>query len=191
MMILRKILLLTLGLCLAACGKGLKSKSSESGGGGGGNTVTYKKIYLAAQVPSTGDGGVGFFDAACDPGYKALFGDVTRHPDIGGSGATGWVLAANQEYRRQDGVTVIGTTNANAVFDFPLTNSFGSAAGKYFTGLQTNWTVNPLFNCTDWSSMADDRTYGDALSTNANAISEGFFNCNGGGPSQYVVCVEQ
>lgn len=192
MTILNKTLMLVMGLTLTACGPGLKSKpSGSSNGGDGGNTSTYKKIYLAARTVPTGDSGVSYFDDACDAGYKALIGDATRHPDIAGSGSTGWVLAANQEYRRQDGVTVIGTTNSSAVFDFPLTNSFGSAAGKYFTGLQTNWTVNTAFNCSDWGSMADDRTYGDALSTNANAIAEAFHDCGTSGPSQYVVCVEQ
>lgn len=189
---LNKILLLTLGICLSSCGKGLNPKSSNTNNGGGGNTVTYKKIYLAAKLYNTGDGGVEDFDNSCSPGYKALVGHSTsRHPNIAGSGATGWVLAANTEYRRQDGVIVIGTTNTNAVFDFPLTNSFGSAAGKYYTGLQTNWTVDITYNCSNWGSMGDDRTYGDALSTNANAISENHHNCGTGGVPNSVICVEQ
>lgn len=174
-------------LSLISCGKGLNSIPSNSNT----NTSSFKKIYLASFSASTGDIGMNDMDTACGAGYKALVGSTTRHPDIAGSGAAGWVLAANTEYRRQDGVTVIGTTNANAVFDFPLTNSIGTVAGKFYTGLQTNWTVNSAFNCDDWGSMADERTYGDSLSTNANAISENHHDCGTTGPSQYVACVEQ
>lgn len=181
--ILTLIMVILLGL--SSCG------DSSSGTSGTGTTSTgFKKIYLAAGVFPTGDYGVADIDLTCSSGYQALIGTSARHPDIG-SGAANWVLQANTEYRRADGTTVIGKTNASAVFTFPLTNSFGSSAGSYYTGIESNWSVDQTKNCGDWGSMADNRTYGNALSTTSTAISAGIHDCGTSGPAAFVLCVEQ
>lgn len=172
---------------LISCGDDNNSQSSSGGGG----STSFKKIYLTSFSSPTGDVGISSFDNACNAGYKALVGGASRHPDIASSGSVDWVLAANTEYRRNDGVTVIGTTNASAVFTYPLTNSIGASAGKYYTGISADWSVSDATNCQDWGSMADDRIYGNALSTSSDAISEGMHNCGTTGPAAYVVCVEQ
>lgn len=165
-----------------SCGKGLHLEKSSALGSSG----SFKKISLVSAAFPTGDGGLGDFDSKCSSGYRALVGSVIeRSPTLD------WVLKANTEYRRTDGTTVIGTTNGSAVFTFPLKNSFGAAAGKYYTGLQADWSINTLQNCDNWLTMADDRSYGDALSTSSTAIAESIHNCGTSGPVTYVVCVEQ
>lgn len=184
---LNTAIFLVAALSLVSCGDDSSGSGSASGGGG----TSYKKIYLASISAPTGDLGIADIDAACNSGYRAMVGGNGRHPDVASSGAVDWVLSANTEYRRNDGVTVIGTTTAAAIFSFPLTNSFSATSGKYYTGLSTTWSTSDAISCQDWGSMADDRTYGDALSVTTSAIAEGMHDCGTSGPAAYVVCVEQ
>lgn len=167
-------------LFLTSCG------SDDNGGTGGSSVGGFKKITFGTNISGSGDHGVADADLKCGAGYKALIGSsIERSPNLN------WVLKANTEYRRADGVTIIGKTNSNAVFTFPLTNSFGATAGSYFTGIQADWTIDTTKNCSDWGSMADDRTYGNALSVTSTAIAENISDCGTTGPVTAIVCVEQ
>ncbi|TGL26309.1 DUF1554 domain-containing protein [Leptospira bourretii] len=72
----------------------------------------------------------------------------------GTAGQTDWVLKPNKEYRRIDGATVIGTTNANGIFAADLTNEISttiSGTSTIATGLNSNWTesANDCSNFTE------------------------------------------
>lgn len=68
-----------------------------------------------------------------------------------------WPLAPSTEYRRPDGTTVIGKTNAKGLFD-TLDAAIGNSDDYVWTGLApngmgtgTNWTTS-TYTCADWSS---------------------------------------
>jgi hypothetical protein len=100
--------------------------------------------------------------------YKALLmtSDGTRDQ------SNNWVLYANTEYRREDGTTVIGTTNASSIFTFPLTNPIAVGVSYTATGITvvnaTTWNVG--LNCDDWTNTAVSGGLGDALDAASNAF---------------------
>lgn len=65
-----------------------------------------------------------------------------------------WVLKPNQQYKRKDGTTVIGTTNANGLFPIPLTNSMEpnllNANNYVITGINADW-INSN-DCDNWTT---------------------------------------
>ncbi|WP_246834110.1 DUF1554 domain-containing protein [Leptospira bourretii] len=129
--------------------------------------------------------------------YKALVTDgtnriacTTANCSGGPSEHTGWVLKANKEYRRSNGTTIVGTTTANAIFTFPLTNSINNAipfTNMTATGLNANWTSNSN-HCSQWTgtgsfSMATyDSTSSDAI------YAAGTAGCTN---TAAIICVEQ
>jgi hypothetical protein len=110
------------------------------------------------------------------------------------SGATGteqsldWVLLPNTEYRRENGTSIIGTTNANAIFDFPLTTALHATSGPW-TGLFGDWTVAD--NCNGWTSnsSSDRARVGNPSSTGQDSISGYYTSCDSS--STRVLCVSQ
>ncbi len=105
-------------------------------------TPTDKKIFLSASGHNGNFGGATGADTFCMgdanyPGtgtYKALLTDgstriacTTANCGGGPSEHVGWILAANKRYTRVDG-TEIGTTTANGIFTFPLTNSISTVS---------------------------------------------------------------
>lgn len=104
---------------------------------------------------------------------KALLVGPTRTActtvDCGGAGAAehvDWPLAPSTEYRRLDGTTVIGTTNAKGLFDV-LRASIDTVDGFVWTGLAANmantwtsWLTSPS-TCAAWGSTAQG-TFGAA-----------------------------
>ena len=129
--------------------------------------------------------------------YKALVTDgtnriacTTANCSGGPSEHTGWVLKANKEYRQSDGTTVIGTTNANGIFTFPLTNPFKSpfiGTNMSATGLNVNWTSNSN-HCSQWTGTGSfamatyDSTSSDAIYAGGTA------GCTN---TARIICVEQ
>lgn len=134
--------------------------------------------------------------------YKALIADgdnrracLTASCSGGTSEHIDWVLKPNKEYRRKDGTTVIGTTTANGVFAFPLTNSVETLANIVITnaiatGLNADWTSNAN-DCSNWSTNAGgtSSTIGTWDSTNSGLI--GGAGTSGCSNTHMVVCVEQ
>ncbi len=133
--------------------------------------VAYKLIGVTNN--SFSGGGISAADNDCttnmqsqfgsDTGtWKAMLGASSRRActTANCSGATGteqsldWILSANTEYRRADDRATVGTTNANAIFIFPLQNSIIAVepASLTWTGLEQDWRVSSS-NCNDWTSF--------------------------------------
>ncbi len=105
-----------------------------------------------------------------------------------------WVLAASADYVQSDGSTAIGTTTAQSIFSFNLTNPLGQTYNgmthmSAWTGMNVDWTASAN-NCTNWtdSNSGNQGTvgYGDVVgSTSLNNSTGG---CDGG---YFLLCVEQ
>jgi hypothetical protein len=127
-----------------------------------------KKIFVSEN--SNGNlGGVSGADAICNQDenkpecdvatYKALLVDddnrvacTTANCSGGSSEHTDWVLAPNTQYHNILG-GVVGTTNANGIFDFPLENKIDLSNDYIWTGMQGNWTPDSAdANCLKWTS---------------------------------------
>ena len=168
-------------------------------------TPTDKKIFMTASGHNGNFGGVAGADTFCMgdanyPGtgtYKALLTNgstriacTTANCGTGPSEHVGWVLAANKRYTRTDG-TEIGTTTANAIFSFPLTNSISTVSITSWTGFDTDWTALSGYNCTGWNSSSVGSNGGDGSSTATNIVSvSSYYNtCNSA--TRRLYCVEQ
>lgn len=101
-----------------------------------------------------------------------------------------WVLKPNKEYRRFDGTTVVGTTNANGIFTFPLTNSpyhVVNFTDNIVTGMNSDWT-NSSDNCSGWSGNTQSFAGGGYNNTSSNLINKGIYGCT---TTTRALCVEQ
>jgi hypothetical protein len=161
------------------------------------NTTSAGKLDIV-----TVDGnGIAEADAICNDdanktnnsNYKALIVDGTNRQACdknscltSSSAQLDWPLKALQEYRQTDGTTIIGTTNASGVFDFPLDNKFTTATVSSWTGLGLNFQ-NDAVNCTEWTDNSNG-VYGDQSSLTSSSINNGG---NGCANSQHLICVEQ
>ena len=126
------------------------------------------KIIFTTNAQPSGDlGGVAGADAACQaeaptPGtFKALIVDgssrvacTTSDCANGPSEHVDWPLAAQTLYYRIDS-TVIGSTDANGLFLFPLDASPARRSVEVWTGLNTDWTTGET--CAAWT---DSTAYG-------------------------------
>lgn len=166
---------------------------SQIGGGGNAPTATppcggaaFCYVFVSTTLTDGSFGGVTPADARCatdKPGglpgvgsdYKALLMSAGVSSTPARDLNTNWVLTASMEYRRPDGVTVIGTTNASREFPLPLTNAVQAAASSIYTGIDVsgaNWVVGT--NCMDWTSVAGGVTFEQGEANNpASAISLG------------------
>ena len=155
-------------------------------------------------------GGVTGADAKCNSDvakpsvgtYQALLVDTaeTRRACVNANcaGAAGieqsinWVLHPNTVYVQTNGVTVIGTTNSNAIFtNFPLVNKIdpGNSLFRAWTGLGNGWLKSGN-NCSDWTvgtSLPNGDT-GNILGTDYFSFSEAANLCSNG---QILYCVQQ
>lgn len=102
-------------------------------------------------LPNANFGGIAGADTTCNsdgnkPGaaigtFKAFLVDPQnnmRRASVtadAGDGQIDWVLQANKQYRRSDGITIVATSNAVRLFTFPLTASFVTGMGGHWTGL--------------------------------------------------------
>lgn len=118
---------------------------------------------------------------------------LTAYCGNGPSEAQNWVLEPNKQYRREDGTTIIGTTNANAIFDFPLTNSFSGVNEKYWTGFTDTWATQTdasADTCLFFQSQNNTiSTYvGSGNTLDGTSINAGMEYCSN---TKKVLCVEQ
>ena len=101
-------------------------------------------------------------------------------------------MKPNKEYRRKDGSTVIGTTNSNGIFTFPISNAVadGDVFSFIATGFSTNWTNDNSNDCTNFSVTAGNATSGLFSATDSDLLTAGGFStCSTTGHK--IVCVEQ
>jgi len=126
--------------------------------------------------------------------YKAFIVDGTNRiasvTANAGDGQVDWVLKPNTTYYQDDGTTVIGTTDANGLFIFPLspvTNVFNIISTAYYTGMNTDWTTHAN-TCSGWTSSAGTGAL-SATNLNTNAVLfTGTDICVNPAP---IICVEQ
>jgi hypothetical protein len=137
------------------------------GGDTGGGTPVGKLIFLTAMPKKANFGGISGADTLCNASppaagtYKALLVDGTTRVacssvDCATDGAAegiDWVLTPDTTYVREDGTTVIGTTNSAGIFAFPLTSSIGTLSVSYWTGLNSDWTTSDD-TCTGWTQTS-------------------------------------
>lgn len=153
--------------------------------------ATNKVIYLTSMPKKANFGGVAGADGLCNANppvagsYRALIADgTTRAVGIN------WALAPNTKYVRADGTTVIGTTNANATFVFPLNASMGTIGVTIWTGLAADWS-NSADDCNNWAGTAGfSATTGLADTTDSQAIMGVLENCATLAGS-FFACVQQ
>jgi len=165
------------------------------------NLDNEKRIYVTQANYSPAFGNFTVIDNLCNTDvnkpatgtYKAIIvtdNGTGRRASVtsnAGDGQIDWVLAANTAYFRPSG-TALMTTNANNIFVFgALTNSFGTAAINYWTGLETDWTSH-VQDCGNWTSTTGSGNYGLASDTGGNAIKSGGPNCT---ENHHLLCAEQ
>lgn len=136
-----------------------------------------------ALVTSNGNGGTHTKRIAC----------LTAYCGNGTSEQVNWVLDSNREYRREDGTTVIATTNANAIFEYPLTNSITGSADEYWTGFYDTWAILNIGvndDCASWTTNDGGAVgqHGLGNQTDSTAFSKGTVACN---INRKILCVEQ
>lgn len=163
------------------------------------------KMFVANNADS--DGGISGLDNSCandsnKPSggtYKAMVVDgtnriacTTANCSGGTSEHTDWVLKPDKEYRRKDGSTVIGTTNSNGIFTFPVSTGVAEYNGGTFsitlTALEADWTssTNDCGNFTLTSGSYGTGNFSENTSTMINWATSG---CTG--VATHIICVEQ
>ncbi|TGK82649.1 DUF1554 domain-containing protein [Leptospira noumeaensis] len=140
--------------------------------------------------------------------YKAMVSDGTSRTACTSANCTtggtsehiDWVLKPNQQYKRNDGTTVIGTTNANGLFPIPFTNSMEpnllNANNYVITGINADW-INSL-DCDNWTTigtatLAPNGLFGRHQNTNAQAFAFATSSCYDlvNNYNAKAICVEQ
>lgn len=171
---------------------------------------TFKYLFVSTSTPSANMVGATNADSICNADasrpvttstYKAMLGATngtaqsrtactTANCSTGSGEHTRWVLIANQEYRRADGTTVIGTTTSVGIFAFPLANSFGTCTGGVaWGGFATNWTSS-VNSCGGWTfGGVNDARLINCTSTTSSAIDMGSNQTCAA--SRNIICAEQ
>lgn len=172
---------------------------------------TFKYLFVSTSTPAANMVGATNADSICNADasrpvttstYKAMLGATngtaqsrtactTADCSTGSGEHTRWVLAANQEYRRADGTTVIGTTTSSGIFAFPLTNSFGTCTGGVaWGGFLSNWT-SAVNSCGGWTfgGVSDARLISCSSTTSSALDATGAaVTC---AASHQLICAEQ
>lgn len=172
---------------------------------------TFKYLFVSTSTPAANMIGATGADSICNGDasrpvttstYKAMLGATngggtsrtactTADCSTGSGEHTRWVLAANQEYRRADGTTVIGTTTSSGIFAFPLTNSFGTCtSGVAWGGFLNDWT-SAINSCGGWTfgGVSDARLLSCTSTTSSALDSVGApVTC---AASHQLICAEQ
>ncbi|MEQ9362884.1 MAG: DUF1554 domain-containing protein [Leptospirales bacterium] len=190
-------------LALAAAQNVSSGGSSSTACSGSGHCILF--VPAANAIVNTGVSGL---DSQCNSAadkpsgggtYKAMVADgtnriacTTANCGTGTGEHTDWVLKPSKEYRRSDGSTVLGTTTANGVFSFPLTNAIKTAVvgtNSTRTGLETNWTSSAN-DCSNWGDNTAGSSSAGGLhdQTNSNLLNIGTSGCSN---ASKVICVEQ
>lgn len=139
-----------------------------------------------ALVMTNGSGGT----------YTKRIACLSAFCSAGTSEQQNWVLDSNREYRRQDGTTVIGTTNADGIFVPPLTNSLTGVNETFWTGFPDSWAIlnfGSNSDCGSWTnpSAGGQVYFGTGDATDATAFSNTLGNMGNCSASRKILCVEQ
>lgn len=164
------------------------------------------RIFVATATFNGNLGGVAGADAKCNADAGKPNASVYKAIVIDGIGrvactaanctaATGveqsldWPLFPGKNYVRADGVTTVATSNANALFLAPLTNSIGTGGSQVWVGLNTDWTTS-VDTCNGWldSTSVFSGARATANTTTNSAWSAGQNPCN---VSRTLYCAEQ
>jgi len=167
-----------------------------------------KQILALDQKYSGNLGGIAGADAICvasfGAGFKALIVDENnRRACTSDNCSTGglsehkdWVLKPNTAYTWAIG-GILGVTNQNGIFIFPLKHGFTLKTYMIWTGLNPAWKsenkdqFNKTQNCSGWT-VNDDNSWGAvgfSSSTRSDAISsKPYPRCN---QELNFLCVEQ
>lgn len=109
----------------------------------------------------------------------------------GGINSLNWVLQPRTSYYNVNS-ELIGTTNDQSIFGFPLNIAFGlGSSNNVWTGLSTTWgSVDSGDSCKTWSSSSSGNQgrCGRSAQIDAGAISNDKQDCNG---ERKVYCVMQ
>lgn len=201
-------LLLLMMLSAFACG----SKSSDGGQSNDTNNQKNLKIFLSDEKHTgdfandsnlLGSNGVSRADDFCNnasnkpdnSNYKALLVDGLNRIAVP---QTDWVLQASTTYYREDGTTIIGTTNSKSIFEVSIGNSLDNAIDDRST-YPAVWTG--IQNVTDFSTSGEHcNQWASASNANMGKLGE----CNSRGTSAFssflsqscniqnsIYCVEQ
>ena len=163
-------------------------------------------VYLTADTPNpfgpafTGIAGADAFCQASPnrPSHvvqaKAfLVGTGVRIASVSanaGDGQIDWVLFPGKEYRKADGVTVIGTTLANRLLSLPLNSGFSFIGDTLqLTGMNPDWTFPAGGDCAGWTGGGTNAGVSFGDSVDAGALNGGTLLCSSG-PVK-LRCVEQ
>ncbi len=114
----------------------------------------------------------------------------------GGNGEhIGWIFQANKNYYQADGITLIGTTDANGLMPPTFVNP-ATGNAKYWTGINVDWTTAVANNCVNWTSNAGG-IYGNCGGSGSgpNTSPGNLLNSWGGtvacNAPQQLLCIEQ
>ncbi len=180
----------------------LNNSSSSS------TSTPYPRIFITSGTYDGNLGGAAGADAKCQadaayPGtgtYKAMLVDnVARAActtsNCGGGSAenSNWVFVSGRTYYRKTDSAVIFMPNSSNIFLFgTLTNSFGTTAGYFWSGMRVDWT-NSGSDCTNWTtnSNAVNGRLGNLLGTDNTAIRDNAAPAISCDLFRALVCVEQ
>lgn len=144
-------------------------------------------------------------DSAKPPGtgtYAAMIGvpivrvACTLPNCPGGNGEhAGWIMQANTNYYQTDGVTLIATTDAIGLLPSNFINA-ATGNAKYWTGMNTDWTIATLNNCLNWTSnLSANFGYCGGSGSGTNNTTPNFLNSWGGSVGcnapQQLICIQQ
>jgi hypothetical protein len=107
-----------------------------------------------------------------------------------GNGQMDWVLYPSKEYRKADGMTVIGATLGNRLLSLPLTSGFSFVGDTLqLTGMNPDWTLPAGGDCAGWTGGGTNAgvSFGDLVDT--GALHGGTMACSSG-PIK-LRCIEQ
>ncbi len=182
---------------LASCGVGIRSNLILAPFA----CTTLPCVYKVdvSDINAGNMGGVAGADSICGDNLptngttsKAFITDGTARVACttancsGGPGEhTNWVLAANTTYYLING-SIFGTTDANALLNFPLTNAIESSTSPVWTGFATDWTSSAN-DCANWSSTAGNGAAATSSGTNTDLLFTADRACNDGTTS--LLCV--
>lgn len=166
--------------------------------------ASQRRLFVTSSTTNGNIGGVTGADTLCssdankptDGGtYKAVLVDASLNRRACSSANCtlvteniNWVLGANITYLRSLDGTVIFTTNSAGIFPFGTASaSIDTGSDQYFTGLNSNWTLNGS-HCTSWTSNTGSGRIGSSDQTGGTMIENGGGGCN---TSKKLLCAEQ
>jgi len=177
------------------------SAKSEAGGSFACADQTFCYFYISGSLASGAFGGPTGGDTHCQNTRPAglpagTYQAVLMTDNASRNMANDWVLKPQTEYRRPDGTTIIGVTNAAAVFSVAtgnLTSSPDSTLVSVWTGIRVNgeelWEVQSGNTCLDWTTgPGPSGYYGSPIDTTYAAFDLTTQACNTTG---YLYCAQQ